>query len=311
MHSIKNIAVVGIGGVGGFVGGKLAQLCTSDEFQGKVSFVARGAHAQKIANEGLTLHIAKETFKVSPSEVIENISQLKSPDLVILATKSYDLESVAEQLDKVIRKDTLIMPLLNGIDIHQRIRKVTSKGIILPSCIYIASFINAPGEVTVLGAKVLINTGHTNPFEKVNKEAVLSLFEKAGLKLKWNENPFLAIWEKYAFVASFAIVSGSTRQSFIEMVNEPASNQAVREVMNEIISLAKAKDIILPADFVEKSMETAFKLSPDAKTSFLRDIESGKGLNEADIFGETVIRLGKELGISTPVTSKMVQGTKF
>ena len=122
MHVIKNIAIIGVGGVGGYVGGKLAQLCTSDEFQGKVSFVARGVHGQKMANEGLSLHIAGETFNVKPTEVVENIAQLKSLDLVILATKSYDLEAVAEHLDKVIRKDTLIMPLLNGIDIHQRIR---------------------------------------------------------------------------------------------------------------------------------------------------------------------------------------------
>ena len=50
------------------------------------------------------------------------------------------------------------------------------------------------------------------------------------------------------------------------------------------------KTIKLPEDIVEKSMQKASNFPDDARTSYQRDIESGRRSNEGDLFGGTIIR---------------------
>ena len=84
--------------------------------------------------------------------------------------------------------------------------------------------------------------------------------------------------------------------------------------MEEIVSIARKKGVKLPQTIVADSVEKAGMFSYDTKTSFQRDIESKAKRNEGDLFGGTIIRLGKELGVPTPVTesiySKIEQSTK-
>jgi len=55
-----NIVVIGIGGVGGYFGGKLAQAGFN------VTFIARGKHLDAIKNQGLQVKSIKGDFTVYP-----------------------------------------------------------------------------------------------------------------------------------------------------------------------------------------------------------------------------------------------------
>jgi 2-dehydropantoate 2-reductase len=75
-----------------------------------------------------------------------------------------------------------------------------------------------------------------------------------------------------------------------------------RGITTEICAVAGKKNINLPADIIEISMNKAANFPGEAKTSYQRDIESGSKNNEGDLFGGAIIREGKALGIPTPVT---------
>ena len=301
-NRIKNIAVVGIGGVGGYFGGLLANSVKDQQ----VTFIARGEHAEKIKSNGLVLEISDRRVTCIPQMLTDKISEIVNPDLVILCTKSYDLEDVVSQLDAVIQENTILLPLLNGVDICDRIRKVTKKGIILPSCVYIAAHISSPGVISISGPQGAIISGSDKGNKDFNPDLLIKLFENTGFKFKWVEEPYQAIWEKYAYVASFAVVTAYSGKNFVDVVNDANLLELLKGVMNEILSLAKATNINMPEGFFERSVKRTSLLSPEARTSFSRDIEKGKK-SEIDVFGYTIINMGKEYGVETPVTMRLVE----
>ena len=79
----------------------------------------------------------------------------------------------------------------------------------------------------------------------------------------------------------------------------------VRAVMEEIAATASRKGIRLPEDIVEASLKKAQNFPPETKTSFQRDVEIPGKQHEGDLFGGTILRMGQECGVSTPVTQRL------
>jgi 2-dehydropantoate 2-reductase len=302
---IKNITVIGIGGVGGYFGGKLAYSLSQNNSTGKhITFVARGNHYKKINDSGLNLYTDEGHFICNPSLVTENILSIPSPDLVLLCVKSYDLESSITQLEKVIHPNTIILPLLNGVDIYDRIRAVTKKGIIFPSCVYVASHIAEAGKVVQKGPFGTIISGNTKTEPDCDVSELIDLFNSAKINFKWTSEPFKAIWEKYIFVASFAVVTAYANKSFVEVSQKEDLKRIIHEVMDEIILLANASGVNVPENIFESSLAKANNLPLDSKTSYQRDVEKGSK-NEGDIFGQAIINKGKIYNIPTPTTESL------
>jgi 2-dehydropantoate 2-reductase len=306
VHQFRNILVIGIGGVGGYFGGKIAySLSQSNPDNQHITFLARGKHLEKIRNDGLELITPEGKFICNPTLATDNLDNVPIPDLVLICTKSYDLENIISQLDAIISKNTVLLPLLNGIDIVERIRRKTGNGIILPSCVYIASHVSQPGTVIQQGPYGTIISGAGKNISFLEPDLLIKLFEKAGTKFKWVEDPYSSIWEKYIFVASFAMVTAYSQKTFYEVIHDDQLCNLLKEVMSEITFLAKESGINVPSDIFKSSLQKAGNLPRDAKTSYQRDIETKGNKNEGDIFGSTIIEKGKLLHIETPVTESL------
>ncbi len=78
----------------------------------------------------------------------------------------------------------------------------------------------------------------------------------------------------------------------------------VEDVMGEIVSIARSRNIALPDDIVARSLGKAANFPYETKTSYQRDMEKG-GKNEGDLFGGTIIEMGRALGVSTPVAERI------
>lgn len=142
---IGNILVVGIGGVGGYFGGLLARHCgeSGEAYAGgaqdaegaadsqqtpRITFVARGAHLRAIQENGLLLDTAERgELLCRPDRGTEVIEQQDPPDLCLLCVKGYDLDEVSGRLASTVSANTVIMPLLNGVDIRERIPGVNRR----------------------------------------------------------------------------------------------------------------------------------------------------------------------------------------
>ena len=297
---MKNICIIGIGGVGGYFGGKMAHFLLSQDSKYHVSFIARGKHLEAIKKNGLLLKSIDGELRCRPSLITDKLSEIPSPDLVMLCIKSYDLVDIAKKLDPVINKNTIILPLLNGVDICERLQKIIHKGIIIPACVYIVGNIEDHGIVRQTGQEGAIVGGKIS----FNADELLKIMELSHIHFKWIDDPRAAIWEKYLLVASLALVTAFYNIPSPYVLIKPLAMRDALAIMQEIHNLAKAQNIVLSENIIDKTINRIKALGPEARTSFQRDIELKGMTNERDIFGETILKLGNRLGVKTEITEK-------
>ncbi|UCE93134.1 MAG: NAD(P)-binding domain-containing protein, partial [Flavobacteriaceae bacterium] len=102
-----NIVIIGVGGVGGYFGGKLALAGHS------TTFIARGTTYQVIKQKGLKVKSIKGDFHVKP-KVSDHFESIRNCDLVLLCVKSWQIEDIARQIKPLLPLNATVLPLQNG-----------------------------------------------------------------------------------------------------------------------------------------------------------------------------------------------------
>ena len=136
------ILIAGIGAIGGYYGGKLAHFYHHHP-EIHISFLARGENLEAIRKYGLKMHTTTGNFTAIPYHVSDKAEDLVCPDFILLAVKSYDLETIAMQLKTVVTGDTVIIPLLNGIEPVERLMQLFPDNQVSHGCVYSISVLQA------------------------------------------------------------------------------------------------------------------------------------------------------------------------
>lgn len=301
----RQIAIIGLGGVGGYFGFKISKYSEANpDFD--ISFIARNQTYHVLKENGLILSSPEFPISVTrPSAVFENIAEVVAPDLVLICIKEYDLENVCHQLKPVLSKETILIPLMNGVDIYDRIRKIIPKQTIIPTCVYVASHIKTKGVVEHKGnpGKIILGKDEANPDTPL--EWIIDLFKKSKIAIELHDNPQSAIWTKFIFIASFGLVTAKYNSSFGTVCSDPFQKQEAIKIMEEIKAIANKKAIALDDDVVENTFRTARTFPPNTPSSIQLDINLNKGQSELDLLAGTIVRYGNELNIETPFTDKI------
>jgi 2-dehydropantoate 2-reductase len=301
---IKRICIYGTGGVGGYFGGKIAEALQKQTAR-EIYFIARGEHLKALQQKGITVKTPERTIRSTPTGATDNFPEIPEPDLILLCVKSYDLQTAVTDIKTKARDNIVIIPLLNGVDIYERIRSRLETGIILPSCVYLGTHIERPGIISQSGGNGIILSGPDPYFRGYNADNVSAFFKEMEIGFKWHDDPYPAIWEKYIFIAAFGLVTAYSGNALGEVMENEELRNMVKDIMQEIVSIAGKKSIALPQDIVEKSINKAGNFPHQAKTSYQRDVELWPRPDEGDLYGGTTIREGKKYSIPTPVTEKV------
>ena len=113
------IGILGMGGVGGYFGGLLAKAyAKSDSIE--IVFIARRETQKTIAQDGLKIILDESEMTVFPSIVSDDSKIIGKLDYLICATKTYDIEESLLSFKTNITKNTIILPLYNGVDAPER-----------------------------------------------------------------------------------------------------------------------------------------------------------------------------------------------
>lgn len=303
MNTIKRVCIFGVGGVGGYFGAKMTAAVTgSGSSDIEIHFIARGAHLNAIQSNGITLETAEGAITGRPASAISDISRVPRPDLILLCVKSYDLQKALTDIQPIVRQDTIIIPLLNGADIYDRIRQTIHTGVVLPACVYVGTHIASPGVIEQRGGDGKILLGLDPQRGAYSPRPLMDFFKAMQIDFQWQDDPFPAIWGKYLFIAAFGMVTVHRKQPLGELLADGKSRSLLESIMQEILAVAVARGVQLADDIIPRAIAKGERFPLETKTSYQRDVESKGRVNEGDIYGKTILRLGRELEVPTPVT---------
>jgi 2-dehydropantoate 2-reductase len=290
------VAVIGSGGVGGFVGGKLAQAGH------EVAFLARGEHLRALQQHGLRVKSTGGDFELPSVTATNQAADLGPADLFLFTVKSYDTAEAASLLKPLLKPGAAVLTLQNGIDNHERIDAVLGQGVALPGTIRIETSIVEPGVIAHTSGNYLIRFGEVGADgpKSDRVEALRAAFAEAGLSVHVPRDMRYDLWNKFLMIVAFGGLTTLARATLGEILESPELTATFRDILGEVAAVAKAEGVDLGADVVDKMIEMYRGLHPSFKSSMQRDLERGKRL-EVDALAGVVVRLGQKHGIPTPV----------
>lgn len=287
------IAVIGAGGVGGYFGGKLAQAGND------VTFVARGEHGAALSNKGLMVKSINGDFHLPKVQVVDQITKLQEPDLLLLAVKSWQIKEIREQLKQILHQGTMIIPLQNGVMAVEELSEVIDKSQVISGLCRIISQVTAPGAINHFGAQPAIVIGEADNSHSERIKSIASLFTQAKVDLKIPDDMESELWKKFIMICLSGL-QAVTRTTLGEMRKVPDSKDLMRDLLTEVYGLSQHLDIKIDSGYVEKTL-TFLDTLPDKTTfSLARDIWDNRP-SEMEYQNGTVVKLGERHGFKTPI----------
>ncbi len=288
------IAVMGTGGTGGYFGGLLAR--AGDE----VTFIARGAHLEAIRKSGLAIKsVLAGDFNI-PAKATDNTQDIGPVDLVLFCVKAYDNAAATDQIRPLIGPQTVVLSVQNGIDNEQQIGEVIGPEHIVGCVSYVSSTIESPGIIAQTAGPGKIVLGEMQGGTSARTEALQNTLQNAGIAADLHSDIQVALWHKFLAICGVNGITALTRLPMGEIQACEETRNLMRDTMQEVETVARASGARLPEGCVDQSMDLFSGMEPSVRGSMYYDLAAGRRL-ELDVLNGTVVRLGGEYGIPTPI----------
>jgi 2-dehydropantoate 2-reductase len=295
-----HVLVYGTGAVGGYFGARLA---TGGQ---DVTLVARGANLAALRADGLQVQLAptNETLRVHPIRAVERPADAPPADLVLVCVKSYDTVAAADALRPVVRADTIVLSLQNGIENEAILAERLGLPPLLVGLTRIGVELTAPGTVLYSGRGEII-FGEPDGTESLRARRLADAFAAAGIPHQLRHDVLVTAWEKLAWNAGFNAVSTLTDATVREVLDRPASRDLVVRAMEEVDAVAVGLGIPVRRRRTQTVLDDSLSGLPDFPTSMLQDRRRGRRL-EHDAINGAVVRGGRRAGVATPVNEMLL-----
>jgi 2-dehydropantoate 2-reductase len=292
------IAILGTGGVGGYYGGMLARAGHT------VFFLARGQNLAALRQTGLTVRTPEESFVVQV-KAGDDVNEFGQVDWAILAVKTYSLAGVTPAVQQVAQGGALIVPLLNGVDIADRlIEHGVPKANVLGGLTTISAVRSAPGVFERRGKVQQVVVGE---FDQAGGSArtgrvkqIAEVFHGAGVEVRISSDIRADLWRKFAFLAPMAAACGLARSPSGPVLSNQLGRLLLERGIREVIAVGRAQGVALTDDEVSRILKFCDSLPPANKPSLLVDLEAGRPTEIDDLSG-AVSRMGRQAGVDTPI----------
>lgn len=288
------ILMIGGGAVGGFYGAKLT-------LGGKdVTLLARGATLEALRKHDLVVKSFRGDFH-SRVKAIGSLEGVTPPDLVILAVKSYDTDSVIEQIRPAVGKETLVMSLQNGVENEIKMAAAFGKKKVIGAVCYIGAEVLEPGMI-LHNARGSVAIGEMDGSETERVRRIVEAFHKARIDVELSRNIQKDLWIKLSWNTAFNQVCTIARSAVGAILDSEVMRRLLSDTMKEVFAVAEKHGVSLTEDVIEKSLHLSSEELRSVKPSMLQDFERGRRL-EHETFSGFIVREGEKFGVPTPINA--------
>jgi 2-dehydropantoate 2-reductase len=287
------IAVVGVGGVGGYFGGRLAQ--AGEE----IIFLARGEHLHALHAHGLYVESIKGDCTIHPVQATADPAEVGIVDVVMLGVKAWQVSEAVQAIRPLIGPETCVVTLQNGVEAPDHVAAVLGAQHVLGGLCGLIAFIVAPGHIRHAGAEPFVRFGELDNRASPRAERLRQAFVRAGVQVDLPSDIHVALWMKLLFITPWSGIGAVTRAPVGVWRSLPETRAMVTQCLQEIAAVARAQAIALPEDAVEQTWALYETLPPGGTASLQRDMLAGRP-SELEAQIGVVVRLGRQGEVPTP-----------
>lgn len=284
---------MGAGAVGSLFGGFLA------ESGNDVTLIGRKPHVTAIKQNGLVIDGVSGKHVVNVKAVTTTSELAETFDLVLLTVKAYDTAQAVVDAKKLLRADSVLLCLQNGLGVEKVASEIVGRERILRGVTSNGALITKPGMVMHTGkGETIIGEPYLTIFEKTS---VTKILQKSGFAIKLSENIDGDVWTKVLVNAGINPFGALTGLKNGELISRSELKELMIETVVEGKNVAEKFHVKLEGDPVSLLVKTA-EMTAQNKNSMLQDIEKGKR-TEIDFINGAVSCLGKTKNVLTPLNT--------
>jgi 2-dehydropantoate 2-reductase len=288
------IAVMGSGGVGGYFGARLAAGGAD------VHFVARGAHLEAMRTQGLAIEGGPSPLHLSPVQATSDPSSIGTADFVLIAVKLWDTAAAIAQVAPIVGPQTTVISFQNGVLKDKDLGDAFGAARVMGGVAYIASTIDRPGVIRQTGPLQRLLFGEFDGTTSARGERLLQACLKGGIAAQLSPDIRREIWQKFVFLVGLSGTTTTIRQPMGPIRENAQTRAFLLDVMREVVAVARAHGVDLPADYAEQRLVLADDVAYDMTSSMYHDLVRGNPLEVRWLSGG-VVELGKAAGVPTPL----------
>jgi 2-dehydropantoate 2-reductase len=287
----STIAVLGPGGVGGFVAAALAR--AGDD----VVVVAREPTAQAISEGGIAVRsVLLGDFHARPPAVA---SLTEPAEVLIVATKATGLH---ESLERIAAAPGLVAPLLNGLEHMEVLRARFGAERVAAGAIRIESDRPAPGVIVHTSRFLRIDLAADDPAAREGIEPLASRLRDAGIPVAIGPSEAQILWAKLVRLNALACTTSATDRPIGFIRSDPEWRPILIACFEEAAAVANAEGARLDPATALAELDEAHA---DLGSSMQRDIAAGRE-PELDAIPGAVLRAAARHGLACPTIERLV-----
>ena len=293
--ALGRTAVLSPGGVGGLVAGLLAR----DGYDTAV--VATESTAAHIAAAGLRIEAsAFGDFTVHPPAAP---ALDRDADVLVVGCKATALDAALDRIPPEHVRGALVVPLLNGFDHIDLLRRRLPDAHVLAAAIRVESTRIAPGHIVQSSPFTALDIARAPGAPPERLDALAAALAATGLEVRLRDDPAEVLWRKFQFLLPTAAVCAH-RGADIGTVRSGEGRADLHAVAREVERVGRAEGVALDAGRV---LEMFDGIPGGTKPSMLRDREAGRRM-EVDALGGAFLRRAAAHGIPVPAAARIVDG---
>jgi 2-dehydropantoate 2-reductase len=288
-----HFVILGSGAVGGYYGAKLARAGQ------RVTFIARGAHLAALRERGMEIVAPEvESFTIR-AEATDDPRQAGTPDVVLLAVKTYDNRTVLPMLPPMMGPSTVVLTLQNGVDSVERLAPILGDDAMIGGATYVVTTIARPGVIRHTGTIAKVHCGRLDGRPDAVLAGYVEQMQAANIDITLTEHMRVDLWKKFVLLSGTSGITASTRQPMGVIREDEDMRALFYNLMHETIAVGRASGVTFPPDFPAELDRLVPGFPPTMKASMANDLDAGNRL-ELDWLAGKVVALGRKYGVPTP-----------
>ncbi|KIL48645.1 2-dehydropantoate 2-reductase [Jeotgalibacillus campisalis] len=295
--------MAGAGAIGGYFGARLAEKGED------ITFLVRSKRKEQLMRTGLNVQSVHGDVSITPK--LLTAGEESDPfDVIIISTKSYQLEDVMEDIKPYAAKGTVILPLLNGIEHITKLTHVFGDDAVIGGLCFIETTLNSDGTIVQTSPIHELKFGERNgaQTERINRLEKVLGGTKANITM--SSKIIQDMWHKYSFITAMSGVTTLMRSAIGPIREQESGCRTIQMILEEIYAVMLRLDAPVIEGLPSVQFKKMLEMDYGMKSSMQRDMEKSS-LTETDHLQGYLLQKAQQYELNVPLLNAVYTNVKL